>query len=73
MTIDLSTPRLAEHGDAFHAALVRAHEGLNDEDSALLDSQLVLLLANQVGDPQVLQACVDAARAALGDAAEGLR
>lgn len=61
---DLSTARLRD-ADGFYAALLQAHEGLSDADSALLDAQLVLLLANQVGEPAVLQACLDAARAAL--------
>ncbi|HSW03580.1 DUF2783 domain-containing protein [Aquabacterium sp.] len=63
-TIDLSTSKLAD-ADGFYEALLAAHQGLSDADSTLLDSQLVLLLANQVGDPAVLQACLAAARAAL--------
>ncbi|HSW18939.1 MAG TPA: DUF2783 domain-containing protein, partial [Ramlibacter sp.] len=46
---DISSPRLAD-ADGFYEALLRAHQGLGDEDSALLNTQLVLLLANQVGD-----------------------
>jgi len=64
MTPDVSSLRLAD-ADGFYEALLKAHEGLNDEDSALLNAQLVLLLANQVGDATVLQACLDAAREAL--------
>ena len=63
-TPDISSPRLAD-ADGFYEALLRAHEGLSDDDSALLNTQLVLLLANQVGDSALLQACVNAARAAL--------
>jgi len=43
--------------DAFYEAWVAAHEGLSDEESNDLDARLVLLLANQVGDLQVLLAC----------------
>lgn len=60
MSIDLSALRLAD-ADGFYAALLAAHEGLSDEQSALVNARLVLLLANQVGDAQLLQACVEAA------------
>ena len=52
--------------DGFYEAWVLAHEGLSDSESADLDARLVLLLANQVGDMQVLLACIAAARAARG-------
>lgn len=41
--------------DAFYAELLAAHDGLDAEASALLDSRLVLLLANHVGDLEVLR------------------
>jgi hypothetical protein len=47
--------------DGFYAALVAAHEGLDEAQSAALNARLVFLLANQVGDQGVLAACVDAA------------
>ena len=49
--------------DGLYAALVAAHEGLTDAESAALNARLLLLLANQVGDQQVLLDCVAAARA----------
>ncbi|MFD0668293.1 DUF2783 domain-containing protein [Ramlibacter sp. MAHUQ-53] len=64
MQADLSTSRLSDP-DGFYAALVAAHEGLGDGDSALLNARLVMLLANQVGDAATLQACIDAAAAPL--------
>jgi Protein of unknown function (DUF2783) len=48
--------------DGFYAALVAAHEGLTDAQSAELNARLVLLLANQVGEQAVLLDCVVAAR-----------
>ena len=48
--------------DAFYEQLLDAHEGLDDKQSALLNARLILLLANQVGDPKVLKDCVEAAR-----------
>jgi hypothetical protein len=47
--------------DGFYAALVAAHEGLDEAQSAALNARLVFLLANQVGDQGVLTACVEAA------------
>jgi hypothetical protein len=61
MDIDIATPRL-EDADGFYAELLQAHEGLTDAQSALLNSKLVFLLANQVGAAAVLSACVAAAR-----------
>jgi len=60
MTPDISSLRLAD-ADGFYAALIAAHEGLSDDESALANAKLVMLLANQVGDARVLQACLDAA------------
>jgi hypothetical protein len=48
--------------DAFYGQLLDAHEGLDKAQSDLLNARLVLLLANQIGDPAVLKACVEAAR-----------
>jgi hypothetical protein len=52
--------------DGLYAALVAAHEGLTDAESAAINARLVFLLANQIGDQQVLLECV-AAAAARGD------
>lgn len=60
MSLDISSLQLSD-ADGFYASLITAHEGLSDDESALVNARLVMLLANQVGDPQVLQACVDAA------------
>lgn len=48
--------------DGFYAALVAAHEGLSDEQSADLNARILFLLANQVGDQATLLACIEAAR-----------
>lgn len=50
--------------DAFYAELLAAHEGLDAQASALLDARLVLLLANHVGDLQVLRQALRLARQA---------
>ena len=49
--------------DGFYEAWVAAHEGLSDEENSDLDARLVLLLANQIGDQEVLLACIAQARA----------
>lgn len=59
---DLGTDRLAASGDLFYEALLQAHEGLSDEESARLNARLVLILANQVGDLDTLEAALRTAR-----------
>lgn len=48
--------------DGFYARLIEAHDGLSDEDSARLNARLILILANQIGDPDLLEAALRAAR-----------
>lgn len=52
-----------QDADGFYEQLLDAHEGLDEEQSALLNARLILLLANQVGDARVLKECVEAAKA----------
>jgi len=49
--------------DDFYAALIDAHRDLETPQSHALNAKLVLLLANHIGDAQVLQQALDAARA----------
>jgi hypothetical protein len=49
--------------DDFYEALLDLHRGLSERESALVNAKLILLLANHVGDPEVLRAAMDAARA----------
>ena len=59
-------------GDDFYEQLLGIHHGLSDQDSRLLNARLVLLLANHIGDLQVLSQALQAARAGLnGGATEG--
>ncbi len=51
--------------DALFAALVAAHEGLGEAASRQLDAQLVLLLANHIGDDAVVLEAVALAREGL--------
>lgn len=50
-------------GDDFYQALIDAHRELSDEQSALVNAKLILLLANHVGDMQVLREALALARA----------
>lgn len=64
MTDDLisTTWNLGTSGDDVYAALMAAHEGLSDEESARLNARLVLLLMNHIGDRAVLDSAIAAAR-----------
>ena len=48
--------------DEFYEELVELHRGLSDEESALVNAKLILLLANHIGDMDVLRAAIAAAR-----------
>ena len=51
-----------QDADGFYERLLDAHQGLGREQSELLNARLILLLANQIGDAQVLGNCIAAAR-----------
>ena len=55
--------------DAFRA-IVEAHRGLSDEQSADFDSALVLILANHIGDLDVLREAIVLARRRMIDASQ---
>jgi anthranilate phosphoribosyltransferase len=57
-------PNIAQPDD-FYQALIDAHAGLSEQQSAALNARLILLLANQVGDLDTLRAAIAAAREAL--------
>ena len=54
-------PNLAM-ADDFYEQLIATHRGLSDDESALVNAKLVLLLANHVGDADVLAQALAAAR-----------
>lgn len=43
------------NADAFYAALADIHRDRSDTESAAINARLILLLANQVGDQQILE------------------
>jgi uncharacterized protein DUF2783 len=55
----------AGKGDDFYEALLAAHEGLDDKESAALNARLVLLLANHIGSLPVLREALSLARAGV--------
>src|SRR6266513_287625 len=54
-------PNLAA-ADDFYDELIGMHRGLTDAQSALVNAKLILLLANHIGDLDVLRAAMAAAR-----------
>ena len=63
MTLE-SEPNIQQPDD-FYQALIDAHAGLTDEQSAALNARLVLLLANQIGDLATLRQAIAAARVSI--------
>lgn len=57
----VDTPNLDDH-DGFYAELLDAHRGLSEAESHALNARLILILANHVGDRQVLTEALDLAR-----------
>lgn len=50
------------HRDGFYDELVALHEGLSDEESALLNWRLVLILAASVNDEEQVRSAMNVAR-----------
>ena len=48
-------------GDDFYEMLIQGHSGLSDAQSELMNARLVLLLANHIGDLNVLREAIAAA------------
>jgi len=59
----ITEPNL-EAPDPFYEALIAAHEGLAEAESHALNARLVLLLANHIGQHDVLLQALKAARGA---------
>lgn len=57
-------PAIAEP-DEFYAALIDMHRDLTPEQSAMANARLILLLANHIGDLDVLKEALEKARAGL--------
>ena len=56
-------------GDDFYEALIDTHRDLTNEQSALVNAKLILLLSNQIGDIHILREAMALARADVAPAA----
>lgn len=54
--------------DDFYEALVAIHRDLTPDQSRLVNAKLILLLANHVGDPEVLRQAMAKAREGVAPA-----
>lgn len=61
MSVLITDPNLPAPDD-FYEQLIAMHRGLSDADSALCNAKLILLLANHIGDMEVLAQAMGAAR-----------
>ena len=66
----LSTRSNFSDPDTAYRMVVEAHRNLSDENSALLDTSLVLILANHIGDPDVLREAIALAKRQLSGGAD---
>jgi Protein of unknown function (DUF2783) len=66
----LSTRSNFERPDDAFRAIVEAHRGLSDEASADLDAALVLILANHIGDLQILGEAIALAKRRMLEASQ---
>ncbi|MEL7343363.1 MAG: DUF2783 domain-containing protein [Pseudomonadota bacterium] len=58
----LNTAPNLENPDTFYEALLKAHDDLTLEETHAFNARLVLILANHIGDPIVLNQALNAAR-----------
>jgi hypothetical protein len=56
-----TTVKLADPDRAYRM-LIEAHRGLTDQQSAALNAKLILILANEIGDLEVLRQAIMLAR-----------
>jgi hypothetical protein len=59
-------PNIADP-DGFYARLLEAHERLESGQVHALNARLVLLLANHIGDEEVLKQALEAAKTTSAD------
>jgi len=64
-----TSSNFAKPDDAFRM-IVEAHRGLSDAQSADLDAALVLVLANHIGDLEVLSEAIELAKRRLVDGSQ---
>jgi len=57
----IHSPNIADP-DGFYEELIDAQRGLSDEQADLLTTKLVIILANHIGDRDVLREAINLAR-----------
>ncbi len=57
--------------DDFYEALLEMHCGLSENDSAVVNAKLILLLANHIGDAEILRQALQFAREDVEGSAGG--
>ena len=53
----VTTPNI-DRQDDIYARLIALHEGLTDEESAVVNARLILLLINHVGDVEAVEEAI---------------
>ena len=59
MTNKLRTELGVDNPDDFYARLIELHEGLSSEESHKMNAKVILMLANHIGDTDVLYEVLD--------------
>lgn len=62
MTGKLRTEINVKDPDAFYARLIELHQGLTQEQSNKVNAKLILMLANHIGDADVLNEALEYVR-----------
>lgn len=52
--------------DETYAMLIKAHEGLSEDESHAMNARLILILMNQIGDHEKIREALDLAAAGNG-------
>ena len=62
----LQTELRIDQPDDVYQRLIALHQGLDEGQSRLVNARLILLLANHIGDAEVLEEAFAAARKGIG-------
>ena len=64
---DLTLTPNIDSADDFYAALLESHEDLEKPESEAFNARLILILANHIGDKEVLSQALKAAAFKMGE------
>jgi hypothetical protein len=65
MSGKLRTESAFEPADLLYDVLIQGHEGLSEEQSAIVNAKLILILSNHIGDLDVLREALAIARSGM--------